>query len=64
MLISVIAIIAVLVLAYVLVMNFYPSFGGDLTKERQELYTDSEQLRGKFLNTNTAIPKDFSLVNC
>ena len=61
MLISVIAIIGVLVLAYVLVVNFYPSFGGDLTKERQELYTDSEQFKeGKFLNTNTAIPKDFS----
>ncbi|WP_372755006.1 MBL fold metallo-hydrolase [Mariniflexile sp.] len=44
--------IASLVVAYFLFVGFYPSFGGDLSKERQTEYASSEQFNnGKFENT-------------
>ncbi len=40
--------------------NFYPSFGGDVTKERQQVYKQSEQFKeGIFINKK-AVPKDLS----
>ncbi|MGI9547447.1 MAG: MBL fold metallo-hydrolase [Flavobacteriaceae bacterium] len=52
MLISLILLIAVLVVAYFLFVTFYPSFGGDVNKERQLQYTSSAQFdKGKFVNT-------------
>lgn len=61
MLYAIIGIIVFLVIAYFLFVNFYPSFGGDVTKERQELYKTSAQFdNGKFYNTDKNAPKDLS----
>ncbi|MUH34408.1 hypothetical protein D9O36_01020 [Zobellia amurskyensis] len=59
-LLTVVVLIGVLVIAYVLFNNFYPSFGGDVTKERQQVYKQSEQFKeGIFINKK-AVPKDLS----
>ncbi|CAM4339372.1 MBL fold metallo-hydrolase [Zobellia nedashkovskayae] len=59
-LLTVVVLIGVLVIAYVLFNNFYPSFGGDVTKERQQAYEQSEQFKeGIFINKK-AVPKDLS----
>jgi len=61
MLLSIIGLIALLVVVYFLFVNFYPSFGGDVNKERQALYQNSEQFKkGKFVNKKN-VPKDPSL---
>ncbi|NND14850.1 MAG: MBL fold metallo-hydrolase, partial [Eudoraea sp.] len=53
MLVSVLLLIVVLVVSYFLFVSFYPSFGGDVSKERQDKYTSSTQFdNGKFVNTN------------
>jgi len=58
MLLSIILLIAVLVLFYWAFINFYPSFGGDVNKERQAQYQNSEQFSaGKFINTKREIPE-------
>ena len=52
----------VLLIAIQLFVAYYPSFGGDVTKKRQELYVDSEQFEhGTFQNQNRSRAKDFSL---
>ncbi|MBT2160597.1 MBL fold metallo-hydrolase [Zobellia barbeyronii] len=57
---AIVILIGVLVIAYVLFNNFYPSFGGDVTKERQQVYKQSEQFKeGIFINKK-AVPKDLS----
>lgn len=63
MLIGIVTTIAVLVVVYLLFVNFYPSFGGDVSKERQVLYSGSAHYKnGKFVNDDTAVPQrqDFS----
>ncbi|MEW7281219.1 MBL fold metallo-hydrolase [Aquimarina sp. 2201CG1-2-11] len=58
MLLSILGLIGILVIAYFLFVNFYPSFGGDVNKERQALYQHSEQFKnGKFVNKKD-VPKD------
>ena len=53
MIILLILLITALVAAYLLFVTFYPSFGGDVTKERQLQYATSLQFEnGKFVNTN------------
>jgi L-ascorbate metabolism protein UlaG (beta-lactamase superfamily) len=53
-------VIGLLVIAYFAFTNFYPSFGGDLSKEQKVNYQNSEQFKnGKFNNTNP-VPKDLS----
>ncbi len=53
MILGFILIIALLVVAYFLFVTYYPSFGGELTKERQLQYATSAQFEnGKFVNTN------------
>ncbi|MEO9513283.1 MAG: MBL fold metallo-hydrolase [Flavobacteriaceae bacterium] len=48
------------VVAYLLFVNFYPSFGGDISKERQKKYTVSPNYKeGKFVNRKN-VPKDLS----
>ncbi|WP_055444785.1 MBL fold metallo-hydrolase [Lacinutrix himadriensis] len=60
MLITILSIIGLLVIVYFLFTTYYPSFGGDITKEQQLVYKNSEQFNnGKFTNTK-AVPKDLS----
>ncbi len=55
-----ISIIGLLVLFYFLFVNFYPSFGGDVSEEKQVVYQKSEQYReGKFNNIEP-VPKEIS----
>ncbi len=58
MLISILALVALLVVFYMAFVNLYPSFGGDVSKERQSLYLSSEQFKeGVFVNKKN-VPKD------
>jgi L-ascorbate metabolism protein UlaG (beta-lactamase superfamily) len=58
MLLSILGLIGILVIVYILFVNFYPTFGGDVTKERQTLYQSSKQFKdGKFVNEND-VPKN------
>ncbi len=58
--ITIFIIIGLLVLAYLLFTNFYPAFGGDVTKKQQQVYQESKQYKnGKFHNT-LPVPKDLS----
>jgi len=58
-------IIALIIIAFLIVIffaftNFYPSFGGDVSKQQKLIYQESEQFKnGKFNNTNP-VPKDLS----
>ncbi|VXC12218.1 MBL fold metallo-hydrolase [Maribacter litoralis] len=59
--VAILSIIGVLVLLYLLFTNYYPSFGGDISKEQQKIYQLSENYKdGKFKNIND-VPKDMSL---
>lgn len=58
--ITTLIIIGLLVITYFAFTNFYPSFGGDVSKEQKAVYAKSEQFKdGKFNNTNP-VPKDLS----
>lgn len=60
MLLSIGILIALLIAAYLVFVNFYPSFGGEVSKERQKLYTHSPQFKnGVFKNTQD-VPKEAS----
>lgn len=61
--ISILIVIGVLILGYLLFTNFYPSFGGNVSKERQLVYQQSQQFKdGKFNNTDTAAPQERSFL--
>ena len=48
---------SLLVLVYILVLNYVPSFGGDLTAQQKEKYADLENFnQGKF-NNRRAVPE-------
>ena len=54
-------IIAVLIFSYLAFVNFYPSFGGDVSQDRKVLYQSSTQYSdGKFVNTKIGVPADAS----
>lgn len=58
MLIALIAIIGILVIAVILFINFYPTFGGDVSEELKLVYAQSENYRGgKFVNKKN-VPED------
>lgn len=58
MLQSIVILVVLLVLIYLAFINFYPSLGGDVNKERQVRYTASQQFgNGKFINTKKEIPE-------
>ena len=62
MLLYVGALLAALVIAVQLFVAYYPSFGGDVTKKRQELYANSAQFEaGTFLNQDSDSAKDIRL---
>ncbi|WP_350285860.1 MBL fold metallo-hydrolase [uncultured Croceitalea sp.] len=50
-----------IIVGYLLFVNFYPSFGGDLTDASRTRYESSPNFKeGKFVNTDSSIPKQFS----
>ncbi len=58
MLLFLVLITVVLIASYLLFVNFYPSFGGDVSKQRKEQYADSKNFKdGKFVNEKD-VPKD------
>ncbi|GMN08899.1 MBL fold metallo-hydrolase [Croceitalea sp. MTPC9] len=57
---TVLAIVGLLVILYFLFVNFYPSFGGDISKEQQLEFAKSDNYRnGQFVNKKD-VPKDLS----
>ncbi|MDO6516779.1 MBL fold metallo-hydrolase [Zobellia uliginosa] len=59
-LLTVLIFIGALFVAYLLFNNFYPSLGGDVTKERQSVYEGSKQFKDGKFNNIKAVPKDLS----
>ena len=60
MMITILVIIGLFIVVYFLFTSFYPSFGGDVSKERKITYQKSQQYKdGKFNNT-LPVPKDLS----
>ncbi len=60
MLLSIGILIVVFILAYFAFVNYYPSFGGDVSEDRQKVYASSRQFRdGLFKNTKD-VPKETS----
>ena len=60
MLLSLIILIGVLFISYLLFVNYYPSFGGDVSKEFQAKYESSENYKdGAFVNQKN-VPEDLS----
>ena len=58
MLLTIITLIAVLIVTYLAFVNYYPTFGGDVTEVRQAQYQSSEQFKdGVFVNKKD-VPKD------
>ncbi len=58
MLLTILAFIGIVIIAYLLFVNFYPSFGGDVSEERKTKYQSSKQFKdGVFKNTKD-VPND------
>lgn len=53
-------IISLLVLVYLAFTNFYPSFGADISKEKQLIYQKSTQYKNGKFNNKEAVPKELS----
>lgn len=58
LLLSTLALGVVLMLAYFAFVNFYPSFGGDVSMERQLQYQASKQFREGVFNNVKDVPKE------
>ena len=58
--VGIISVLVLLILAVVLFVNYYPSFGGDVSKERQAQYTSSEQFEAGVFKNKIDVPLDFS----
>lgn len=52
--------IGVLIIAYLAFTNFYPSFGGDVSKEQKIAYQQSNQFKGGKFNNEKDVPKELS----
>lgn len=60
MVLSLFAIVVILVLGYLAFVQFYPSFGGDVSQERKARYQASPQFKdGRFVNVKD-VPKEAS----
>ncbi len=60
MLWTILTVVGVLIIAYFLFVNFYPSFGGDISKEQKLEFAKSDNYRnGQFVNKKD-VPKDLS----
>lgn len=51
-------IIGILFISYLLFTNFYPSFGADISKKRQQKYALSNQFRNGIFNNTSAVPEN------
>ncbi|WP_165749536.1 MBL fold metallo-hydrolase [Cellulophaga sp. Z1A5H] len=58
--IIVLAIIGLAIAFYFLFTNFYPSFGGDVSKARKLVYQKSPQFKQGIFNNSKAVPKDLN----
>lgn len=56
MIITIIIIVGVLVLLYLAFTNFYPNFGGDVSRELQLTYQKSPQYKNKKFNNSNPVP--------
>ncbi len=64
MLLTLLSLVGVLIVASVLIVKFYPSFGGDVTKKDYETYSSSNQYEnGKFRNTAANVPQDLGFTD-
>lgn len=54
--------VGLFVVAYLLFINFYPSFGGDISKDRQAMYLQSKQFSGKKFHNTKPVPEDLSFM--
>ncbi len=62
MLWTILTIIVLLVVVYFVFVNFYPTFGGDVSKDRQRLYQSSSNYSDhKFQNIDSSVPPDLGL---
>ena len=60
MMIGVLISIGVLIVGYLIFTSYYPSFGGDISKERQKSYAKSEQFENGAFKNKKPVPKDLS----
>lgn len=60
MLITIITFIVFLVATYFLFVGFYPSFGGDVSKEQQKVYAKSPQFKDGIFINKTPVNMDMS----
>ncbi|MCR1023475.1 MBL fold metallo-hydrolase [Cellulophaga baltica] len=58
--IIVLAIIGFAIVFYFLFTNFYPSFGGEVSKARKLVYQKSPQFKKGIFNNHRAVPKDLN----
>ncbi|MGX1929345.1 MBL fold metallo-hydrolase [Flagellimonas sp. 2504JD4-2] len=58
MLLTILVLIGVVVVAYLLFVNFYPSLGGDVSEERKTQYQSSAQFSEGIFKNNKDVPKD------
>ncbi|WP_149303684.1 MBL fold metallo-hydrolase [Pareuzebyella sediminis] len=62
MFISIIGLVVIVAVAYILFVNFYPSFGGDISKERQDELSESINYKdGQFVNKKD-VPEELSFM--
>ena len=58
MLLSILGLIVILIIVFTVFVSYYPSFGGEVSKERKEKYLTSSQFKnGAFSNVKN-VPKD------
>ena len=55
-----VSLIALLVIAFLVFTNFYPTFGGDVTKEKQTTYQASTQFKDGIFHNVKSVPKALS----
>ncbi len=58
MIITIVTIVGVIVLSYLIFTNYYPSFGGDISKEQQIIYEVSNQYKNGKFNNIKPVPKE------
>jgi L-ascorbate metabolism protein UlaG (beta-lactamase superfamily) len=59
-LIILLSLIALITITYLAFTNFYPTFGGDVSKEKQDLYQESLQFKDGIFHNVKPVPKALS----
>lgn len=60
MIITLLIVLGVLTLTYLLFTNYYPSFGGNISKKRQLVYQKSEQFENGAFKNKKNVPEDLN----